>query len=181
MRIKDWLRVFKSYQARGIEVIHISALKKNMSGKSLIVALNRLEKTGIIARISKGWICIQPREVWEIVKIVFPSAYISLEWALHYHEIIDQAYSIITLIWLGKPKTIRNKNYIFELHRIKPKLYFGFDGKKLAEPEKALLDTIYIRRRLPGEINIDLLNIQKILKYSKKYPKSIQRKVKSIL
>lgn len=172
---------FKSFQARGIKIIHISALKGIMNRRSLRVALNRLEKDGLITRVSKGWICIEPCETWEIVKTIFPSAYISMEWALHYHEILDQVYSIITLIWLGKPRIIRNKNYVFEFHRIKPKLYFGFDEKRIAEPEKALLDTIYIRKVFPREINIDLLDIHKILKYSKIYPKRIENIVKSKL
>jgi predicted transcriptional regulator of viral defense system len=146
-----------------------------MKKRSLAVALTRLEKTGLIRRVSRGWICIQPCEMWEIIRVVYPSSYISLEWALHHHEILDQAVHTITLIWLGKPKVIKIKHYIFELHRIKPQLHFGYDVKMIAEPEKALLDTIYIRGKLPSELNLETLNPKKISTYSKKYPKTIQK------
>jgi len=73
------------------------------------------------------------------------------------------------------------KNYSFELHKIKRQLYFGYDSNFIAEPEKALLDTIYIRRKIPAEINVELLNLEKLVKYSKKYPKTIQKRIDKLL
>jgi len=108
MRLKNWLEVFEYFRSRNIKVIHISALesKIDLKGKSLSVALNRLEKANVIKRVAKGWICIAPCEIWEITKVVFPSSYISLEWALHYHDLLDQEVKVITLVWLGKTKKL---------------------------------------------------------------------------
>jgi len=182
MRLKDWLKILEDFKTRRIKVVHISALQvaTGLKKRSLTVVLNRLEKTGLIRRVAKGWICIQPCEIWEIIKTVFPSAYISLEWALHHHEILDQEIKIITMVWLGKTKTVKTKYYTFELHKIKPQLYFGYNSRLIADPEKALLDTIYIRKKLPAEINIELLNLQKLEKYAQKYPKKIREKLKSL-
>ncbi|RLG59296.1 hypothetical protein DRN87_05720 [Candidatus Geothermarchaeota archaeon] len=152
-----------------------------MKERSLTVALTRLEDIGIIRRVSRGWICIQPCEIWEITKVVFPSSYISLEWALHYYEILDQEIHVITMVWLGKPKVVRNRYYIFELHKIKPQLYFGYNDMMIAEPEKALLDTLYLRKKLPSELNLETLNPNKLYTYAKKYPISIQRYISNIL
>lgn len=177
MRFKDWLKIIESFRNRGIKVLHTSSLEAvtDMNRKSLIVALTRLEETGLIRRVARGWICIQSCEAWEVVKIVFPSSYISLEWALNYHEILDQEIHAVTIVWLGKPKLIRTRHYIFEIHRIKPQLYFGYNDNMIAEPEKALLDTLYLRGRLPNELNLEYLDRVKISKYLRKYPRTIQR------
>jgi len=177
MRFREWIKVIEDFRSRGIRVIHTSSLEAvtNMKKKSLTVALTRLEKTGLISRVSRGWICIQPCEIWEIVRVVYPSSYISLEWALHYHEILDQEIHVITIVWLGKPKVVKNRYYIFEIHRIKPQLHFGYNDKMIAEPEKALLDTLYIRGELPSELNLESLNPNKLYTYAEKYPKTIQK------
>lgn len=181
MRLIKWIEAFDNLKRRGITVLHISTLEaiSGMDRRSLAVALTRLENTGLIRRVGRGWICIPPCNISEIVKIVYPSAYISLEWALHHHDILDQEVHIITLVWLGKPKQIRTKHYIYELHRIKPELHFGYNNDMIAEPEKALLDTLYIRKNLPHELNIELLDPDKLLSYSKKYPKTIQKYIQS--
>ena len=176
MRLREWLKIFGSFRNKDIKIMHISSLEAvtEINIRSLTVALSRLEKTGLIRRVARDWICIQPCEVWEIIKVVFPSSYISLEWALHHHEILDQEINVVTMVWLGKPKLVKTRHYIFEIHRIKPQLYFGYNANMIAEPEKALLDTLYLRRRLPIELNIELLDRERLSKYTEKYPGSIQ-------
>lgn len=184
MRLREWLKIIEEFRGRGVKVLHTSSLEAvtGMHEKSLTVALTRLEETGLIRRVARGWICIQPCEIWEMVKIVFPSSYISLEWALHYHEILDQEIHVVTLVWLGKPRLAKTRHYIFELHRVKPQLYFGYDDKMIAEPEKALLDTLYLRRKLSSELNLEPLNPKKLSTYAGKYPKTIQKYIyKNIL
>ena len=179
----EWLKILQNYKKRGITVIHRSALQAIYDGEksSLRTILYRLEKNGLLQRIARNWYCIPPCEIFEIVKVVFPSSYISLEWALHYHDIIDQRTNTITLIWLKKPKIIKN-TYTFEIHKIKEELYFGFDkDKRIAEPEKAILDTIYLRKKLPSELNIELLDKNKIQKYSKHFPRRVHKTIEKLL
>ena len=179
MRLREWLKIFEDYKNRGIKVLHTSSLEAatGMRMKSLTVALTRLEKTGLIRRVSRGWICIQPCEIWEIVRVVYPSSYISLEWALHYHGILDQEIHAITIVWLGKPKVVKTRHYIYEIHRIKQELHFGYDDRMIAEPEKAMLDTLYIRGDLPRKLNLEALNPSKLYTYAKKYPKTTQKNI----
>ena len=181
MRLRDWLKLFNEFRSRGVNVLHVSSLEAatGMKRGSLAVALTRLEDIGVIKRVSRGWICISPCRLSDIVRIVYPSAYISLEWALHYHEVIDQRIYTVTLVWLGKPKTVRMKHYIFELHKIKRELHFGYDDNLIAEPEKALLDTLYIRRSEPEQLNLENLNPKKLARYAEKYPKTIQKQIEN--
>ena len=180
MKLAEWVKLFDELKSKGVRVVHVSALKSisGLDTSSLSVTLWRLEKLGLISRVTKGWVCIGECSVSEIVKAVFPSAYISLEWALHYHDVLDQEVHVVTLVWLGKPKRIKGRKYVFELHKIKRELYFGFNVESMiAEPEKALLDTIYFRGRRPPELNLELLNRNKLLSYAEKYPPRVRKAV----
>jgi predicted transcriptional regulator of viral defense system len=183
MKLAEWISALEQIKLDGVKIVHVSALESlsKQSAKSLSVSLWRLEKLGLISRITRGWVCIGDHEIWEVVKTVFPSAYLSLEWALHYYELIDQEVHVITLVWLGKPKTIKGRIYTFEFHKIKRNLYFGFDDRMVAEPEKALLDTIYFRNITPHELNLELLNVDKLTSYAERYPQRVRKKVYELI
>jgi len=85
---------------------------------------------------------------------------------------------VVTLVWLGKTRRVRSHFADFEIHKISRNLYFGFDrSTMIAEPEKALLDTIYIRGKVPAEINIDLVDKGKLLRYAEKFPKRALKEI----
>ncbi len=183
MKLAEWVRAFEIMKSKGLKVVHVSSLKSlsKQDDKTLPVSLWRLERLGLVTRITRGWICIGDCDIWDVVKRAFPSAYISLEWALHYHDLIDQEVLVVTLAWLGKPKTILGKRYTFEFHRIRRSLYFGFDDRMIAEPEKALLDILYVRNRVPNELNLDLIDVGKFVDYSRRYPKRIRERAQELV
>jgi predicted transcriptional regulator of viral defense system len=184
MRLSEWVKLVEELKEKGYKVIHVSALRSmtGLGDASLNVALWRLQRLGLVHRVARGWVCLGKCEVWEVVRTAFPSGYISMEWALHYHEIIDQPSQVVTVVWLGKPRKVKSHVYTFELHKISKKLYFGFDaGKMIAEPEKALLDTIYLRGYVPPELNLDLLDSEKLLSYAEKFPKRLRKKVEILV
>lgn len=183
VRLSEWVKLVEGLKSSGINIVHISALRSltGLSEASLNMALWRLQRTGLLHRVARGWICLGKCEVWEIVKAAFPSAYVSMEWALHYHEVIDRPSRVITITWLGKPRISKSRTYTFELHRISKRLYFGFDpGKMIAEPEKALLDMIYIRGSAPPELNLDLLEPGKLTSYATSFPKRVHKVLTSL-
>lgn len=64
---------------------------------------------------------------------------------------------------------------------LKSSLFFGFDAERVAYPEKAYLDTLYIRMR-NGEKGIftetlyrDKLNQQRLKKFARAFPVSVRR------
>lgn len=183
MRLVEWVRLVESLRGSGVKVVHVSALRSltGLSAASLNTALWRLQRAGLVTRVARGWVCLGRCEAWEVVKAAFPSAYISMEWALHYHEVLDRPYHVVTVVWLGKPRIVRSAAFTFELHRISRRLYFGFDPEKvIAEPEKALLDTIYIRGSAPPELNLDLLNPERVASYASKFPERVRRALASL-
>lgn len=75
-------------------------------------------------------------------------SYLSLEYALSKHGILSQNVFTYTLVTTKLPYFFRTPDNIFEYHQVKRTLFWGYlwDGSvNTAEPEKALLDLIYIR------------------------------------
>jgi len=184
LKLSEWIKILEELKSKGLRIVHISSLSSltDINARSLSVTIWRLEKYGLVERVEKGWICIDKCTPIDLVKTLFPSAYLSLEWALHYHDVLDQEIKIVTAVWLSKTKRAKHGKYMFEIHSIKKSLYFGFDTKNMvASPEKALLDTIYFRKNYPSyELNLDILNYKKIKIYSKSYPKRVRKTIRRI-
>ncbi len=82
-------------------------------------------------------------------RILFPS-YISLISALRFHNLTEQIPRRIYVIGMRQHKTIRNLNgYVVEFSKIKKELMYGYrkvDGVFVADPEKAVVDMLYLNR-----------------------------------
>ena len=113
--------------------------------------------------------------------------YISMEYALSRHGILSQDVHTFTLVTTKLPYTYRSDDDIFEYHQIKRSLFWGFKNEgmvQVAEPEKALLDLIYIRysrkrdangsmiTSLMDDMYLEDLNSDKLLEYSKNFDRT---------
>ncbi|MBU4338034.1 hypothetical protein KKD57_00565 [Patescibacteria group bacterium] len=149
----------------------------SLSEASLRVAMSRLTKSGEVRRIIRGIYSIDLALIdWEnfACEIYCPS-YISFESALAIHNVLSQKPVHITLATSnrGKQMTAKDKNIIY--HHIQENLFWGFVKKEsclIADPEKALLDMIYLS--LHGyakfdseEIDFKFINKKRLDKYLK--------------
>lgn len=124
-----------------------------------VQALNHLEKQGVIIKIARGiWGFEAGRNKispYDVISCLLPihRAYVSFVSALNLHGIIEQIPQSITLASTEHTKTIRTKMGTFFIHRIAPSFFKGFDWHKgegsflIAEPEKALIDCLYLSAR----------------------------------
>jgi len=128
-----------------------------LSGKSLSAttqALNFLQREGLIFKICRGIWAEVGNEVspYTVFPFLFPKhrAYLSFISALHLYGIIEQIPQVVTLASTSHTKIIRTKIATFSIHRITPLFFDGFNWYKgtgsflIAEPEKALIDTLYL-------------------------------------
>ncbi|MAG45000.1 hypothetical protein CL633_03895 [bacterium] len=191
MKNKEFLENLKSIKNK--TYFAYADLQKIYPGKekNLKVILNRFNKQKKLIQILKGWYTLDKARLdYEALacELVKPS-YISLEYALHLHGIINQVPNTITLITLKKSKNFNLENYNLEYARIKQDLYFGFkiqDKILIAEAEKALLDELYLISRGKRHFGLDDLNLENInktrfKKWLKLFPKYTQELAKSIL
>jgi predicted transcriptional regulator of viral defense system len=129
-----------------------------VSGKSLSAvtqSLNFLEKQGLIFKIYRGiWAEAGNERVspYSVIPFLFPRqrVYISFVSALHMHGIIEQIPQVITLASTAHTRIVKTKIGTFSVHKISPLFFNGFDWYKgngsflIAEPEKALIDSLYL-------------------------------------
>ena len=113
-----------------------------------------------LERIIKGIYKLKETEIKEeflLASYFNDSSYISLESALSFYGMIPEYPYSITSVTTKKTKKFTTNYGIFSYRKIKPDLFFGFklitgDNYlyRLATPEKALFDFIYLNQR---EIN----------------------------
>lgn len=115
----------------------------------LPVLLHRLTQSGRLTRIMRGYYAINPTAIdWEEFACVLRQpSYISLEYALYHHGIIDQVAETLTLITTRKSRHIECCDKEVEYSHIREDLYFGYEvvgNTLIATKEKALLDMAYL-------------------------------------
>ncbi|MBI5605511.1 MAG: hypothetical protein HY879_19445 [Deltaproteobacteria bacterium] len=133
----------------------------------------------------------QPPSVERVACFARQPSYISGEWALNYHGIILQVPTVCTAVTLSSAVGRRNRiiyhEFTIEYSRIQEGLYMpdqilNLDGILMATAEKALLDTIYLRHRLPlgGELELDDLDPDRLRSLSSFFPPSVVRRIEKL-
>lgn len=114
--------------------------------------LRRLAAARLIIRLRSGlWLLartvVNPYGLVEALTAPMPS-YVSLQTALYLHGMIEQVPAVIYAASLSRTQRIATGVGIFSIHHIAPELFDGFepreDGTKIATPEKALFDVVYL-------------------------------------
>jgi len=172
------------------------ARKHKLSERVVRDALRRYEARGLLERVSTKIHInhfnqqFSPRD---LVNVLRPRSYISLESALVERGIITQSPSILTCVTPGYPQSFRGKSVSIVYRKISPELYWGYEEKAtrytkylIAEPEKALLDWIYLNRQegLPtplDELHLQFLIPAKLREYALRFPRTVSETVKDFL
>ncbi len=156
--------------------------------KSVRVALSRLTRSGAVVRLRRNmYVPAGVKIDWELIaEQIVPESYVSFESALSFYNIINQVPYDLTLACLGKPKRIKLTGKDIVFRRLKKELFGGFviNGKiRIATPEKALLDTIYLSVRGQLDFNFEELDLSEISKREVNkllltfpYPKEVKNK-----
>ena len=137
---------------------HQLCVRSGKSASTVIQTLNHLEKAGIIFKVYRGiWADSHDKKLspYTVIQYLLPRhrAYVSFISALHLHGIIEQIPQVITLASTVHTKTIHTKLGTFSIHQISPSFFAGFGWYGgggdflIAEPEKALVDSLYLSTR----------------------------------
>ncbi len=125
------------------------------SASSIAQALSYLEKQGLVFKICRGiWgeAGNERLSAYNVIPFLSPRQrlYVSFISALHLYGIIEQIPQVITLASTTHTKTIHTKLGTFCVHQMAASFFKGFDWHKgtggflIAEPEKALIDSLYL-------------------------------------
>lgn len=99
--------------------------------------------------------------------LVYQPSYISLEWALSYHGLIPEMVYTVTAVTSKTTRTFENEVGLFSYRHMKRDLFFGYERMEtkegiflLAEPEKALLDYLYLNLpKINDENDLDAIRL----------------------
>jgi hypothetical protein len=114
--------------------------------------LRRLASSGLVTAVRRGvWALtdpVDPLALAEYVTAPYPS-YVSLQTALYRRGMISQIPASIYLVSLARSVQVETGIGTYSVHHVRPELFGGFEhdprsGTKLALPEKALFDFLYL-------------------------------------
>ncbi len=150
--------VFIKKLGRSVFTTHEMITISGKSASTIVQSLNRSANQGLIIKIYQGvWAepGLRALSPFEVIPHLFPRqrVYVSFISALHLHGIVEQIPQVITLASTSHSNTIHTKVGVFSIHQIAPSFFDGFDWYKgdgnflIAEPEKALIDSLYLSSR----------------------------------
>lgn len=185
-RQQDWVAALRSGKA----VYRLAELARlaGHSEPAARQAARRLVERGWLARLGKALYANLlrtegPPTVEEAAAILYPPAYISLASALFAHGIAEQAPHVLTCVTTHKTKRFATGLGEIHYHQIQPDLFFGYSltrGVPRAEPEKAVLDYLYLelrhgRQPALDEWNCEELDLDRLRTWARRYPSTVRR------
>jgi hypothetical protein len=186
----DWANVLTS-EARLTDVVLTNdiAVRYKLPIGSVRKALRRLVERGLLSRVTDGVYAnklVRDLAATDFVKVLRPNSYVSLESALNHWGVSTQSPVALTCVTTGAPKEYRTSEFSITFRTISKQLYWGFVEKQtryakypIAEPEKALLDWVYLSLKKGAsptfdEIDFKVLDKRKLVKYAVKYPGTVR-------
>lgn len=147
---------------------------------SLYVLLNRLVKNGSLVRLKRDVYQseFQSLQLGKVANELYYPSYLSFESALSRYGILSQTPYVLTFATTKTSKRLKLAGREVEYRQLKNKFFFGYTLEKgvyIAEPEKALLDQLYMMSKGRGELSIEELDLKRINKkllekYSRNFP-----------
>ena len=186
---RHWLELLRGLAPAGA-ILHASSLRlfAGLDEKAGRQACWRLARTGLLTHLGQGWythIFAKPSVAEAAHPLVMPS-YVSLETVLVNRGITTQPSVFHQCVTLQP--TQQRRTPLGEIHyrHLKRELFFGFRpcagpcGLPYfeAEPEKALLDLIYLSCRAGDRVWLDLdfarLDAGRLAEYATRFPASVR-------
>jgi predicted transcriptional regulator of viral defense system len=158
---------------------------------SLYVTLHRLVRYGVLERLHRGvyQLALRPGDVPRTANLLYMPSYLSFESALARHGILSQIPYTVTFATTRRSKRMILGTTVAQFHQLRSELFFGYtleQGLYLAEPEKALLDELYLLKRGKASLELSELRLadispEKLLSYTDRFPPYVQKAVHKLI
>jgi len=129
-----------------------AAIQLSIPNANASVVLARLAASSQVIRLRRGvWAIkdrVDPLALPEYLTAPFP-AYVSLHSALYLHGMISQIPAVTYAVSPARTRRYTTPLGTVSIHHVQPSFFFGFEaagraGGRLATPEKALVDFLYL-------------------------------------
>jgi len=160
----------------------------DITRESARTTASRLVKRGILIRLHRDLYTLVNRKysLFSLANAVFQPSVISLETALNYWGLTVQVPQVIFSIGMGSYHCeVDNTEFVFR--RMNPSLFrFGqvkAEDFYIVEPEKALLDTLYMKSKglvelLPEDVDMNKLDEELLEFYTRHYPTIVKNSLR---
>ena len=151
MRLVDVLGALESLDASAFTT-RDAASRLGVPNGHASVSLARLRAAGRVVRLRHGVWALPNRvdalALPECLTAPFP-AYVSLQSALYLHGMVSQVPAVTYAVTLARTRRFVTPLGTVSLHHVRPTFFFGYEdagrsGGRLATPEKALVDFLYL-------------------------------------
>jgi len=181
---KDKVSILLSADSPFLTLSSLQAIL-NITRESSRTAAFRLVERGILIRMRRDLYALVNRNysLFSLANALHQPSVISLETALNYWGLIVQVPQVIFSVSLRSYR-YETDNIEFIYRRIEPSLFrFGqvkSEDFHITEPEKAFLDTLYMKSKglvelLPEDVDMRKLDIELLIYYSRFYPGIVRR------
>ena len=151
MRLVDVLGALESLDASAFTT-RDAASRLGVPNGHASMSLARLRAAGRVVRLRHGVWALPNRvdalALPECLTAPFP-AYVSLQSALYLHGMVSQVPAVTYAVTLARTRRFVTPLGTVSLHHVRPTFFFGYEdagrsGGRLATPEKALVDFLYL-------------------------------------
>lgn len=142
--------------------------------------LGRLTDSRILQRLERDKYVLADARIhdFRIANFLYEPSYVSLEAALNFHGILPQFPYEIASMTTRKSVTKTINDRVYRYVRIKKTLFWGYETIQsflIAQPEKALLDLLYLKSKglaliHTNELDLSKLNRERFASYTKTFP-----------
>lgn len=156
-----------------------------INSSSRRVTLSRLVKRKVLRRLRRDLyeVVLKPSDIVEAANTVYQPSYLSFTYCLGALGILNQIPYEIEFASIKKTKRMEIRGRPVVFRKINKKLFFGYTMKDnifIAKPEKAILDTLYLKLKglmsLPEEeLNLKNISRDTVMRMSKKFPPNVQK------
>lgn len=163
MKYLDFVEMFKDFNSISLQDI------KNSFDDVNYAQLAGWKKKGLLKSAKRGFFVLPSSRIdLHILANELNYSYISLEYALSYHQMIPDIAQTITSISKDRNEKIHNEFGSFIYQKISKDLFVGYALLKsekenrnfrIASPEKALFDLVYLRQDLRSKNDFDSLRL----------------------
>lgn len=193
----DWAKIIAD-EARTSAIIYSDALAKKISIpiQSARVLLKRQQTRGLVEHVTRKLYInkLAPGlDARDLAAAISSQSYVSLESALNEWGVFNQSPAALTCVSTKQIRPVETTLATITFSTIKEELFWGFVERKtrygkynLAEPEKAVLDWVYFRRKKQQPFDLDEFELQRVsrsrlLKYAEAYPKTLRQSLYPLL
>jgi len=185
--LDEWVTLLRDLGRKGAKIVTANdfRLLLGLGEESQRKAVSRLVRKRLLLKAGKG-IYLNPfslPSLEELAMILVRPSCISLASALEDHGILSQIPQVTTCVTTRKPAGFKTPIGEIVYRHLSPKYFWGYtsDGGILrAEPEKALLDFIYLGLKRgepldPDEFSLAQVNPNRFFQYAERFPRSVRK------